>query len=68
MYESQKPQQKKKAAPIIKVAAVQVVRRCPHCGIVLYEKLGRCDGNIKIKCQKCGRLVSMNLALRRIQH
>lgn len=49
------------------IKTAEVMRRCPHCGMVLYEKLGRCDGNIKIKCQKCGRLSQMNLALRKLR-
>jgi phage FluMu protein Com len=44
--------------------SVKVVRRCPFCGLPLYEKLGNCDGEIQIKCPKCGKFVTMNLALR----
>lgn len=44
-----------------------VIRKCPRCGCVLYEKLGSCAGEIEIKCPKCGRVVKMNLAMRRTQ-
>ena len=47
--------------------SARIVRRCPYCGRKLYEKLGRCDGIIQIKCQKCGKAVNMNLALRRVR-
>lgn len=45
----------------------RVVRKCPNCGRMLYEKLGRCDGEIQIKCPKCGKFVTMNLALRKMR-
>ena len=45
--------------------SVEVARRCPMCGRKLYMKLGDCSGMIAIKCQKCGRTVNMNLALRK---
>lgn len=45
--------------------AVQVVRKCPHCGRTFYEKLSKCYGTIGIICQRCGRHVQVNLALRR---
>lgn len=64
MFEAGSSQKKLAGTHSRRVVSVQVVRRCPHCGTVLYEKLGNCDGNIKIKCQKCGRLAHMNLALR----
>ena len=45
----------------------RVVRRCPYCGRMLYEKLSKCDGEIQMKCPKCGKSVNMNLALRKAQ-
>lgn len=50
---------------ITKLKAARIVRKCPYCGRMLYEKLGKCEGVIQIKCQKCGKFVNMNLALRR---
>lgn len=47
------------------VQDVEAVRRCPKCGRKLYMKLGDCSGMISIKCQKCGQIVKMNLALRK---
>ena len=44
----------------------RVFRKCPHCGHTLYAKLSQCDGTIEIKCDRCRRLVTMNLALRKI--
>lgn len=52
----------KKAA---KVVSVRVMRCCPRCGNKLYEKLENCSGFISIKCQRCGYIARMNLALRR---
>lgn len=49
----------------INLATAHIIRRCPYCGCKLYEKLGRCDGTIQIKCPKCGKQVNMNLALRK---
>ena len=49
----------------VNISNVRIVRKCPYCGRKLYEKLGQCNGMIQIKCQKCGKFVNMNLALRR---
>lgn len=49
----------------VNAVSVRIVRKCPYCGRKLYEKLGKCDGTIQIKCQKCGKYVNMNLALRK---
>ena len=48
-----------------RVKSVEAARRCPSCGRMLYMKPGDCSGMIAIKCQKCGRTVNMNLALRK---
>ncbi len=46
---------------------VSVVKRCPNCGRRLCDKLGSCTGMIEIKCQKCGRVAKVDLALRKAQ-
>lgn len=50
-----------------KVLEVSVVKRCPNCGRRLCDKLGNCTGVIEIKCQKCGKVAKLNLALRKAQ-
>lgn len=52
----------------VNIANARIVRKCPYCGRKLYEKLGQCNGMIQIKCQKCGKFVNMNLALRRTRN
>lgn len=50
-----------------KIVSVRISRCCPRCGNKLYEKLENCSGFISIKCQRCGYIAHMNLALRRSQ-
>ncbi len=49
-----------------KIVEVSVVKRCPNCGRRLCDKLGSCTGMIEIKCQKCGKVTRVDLALRKV--
>jgi len=40
--------------------------KCPKCGWRVFDKTADSKGNIKIKCQKCGHVIRVDLALRKI--
>ena len=40
-------------------------RFCPNCGHKLYQKMENCSGSISIKCLKCGRVSTIDLAYRK---
>ena len=44
---------------------IRVVKRCPHCGTRLFDKISLTTGFVEIKCPHCKHVVCINLALRR---
>ena len=47
---------------------IRVVKRCPHCGTRLFDKISLTTGFVEIKCPHCKHVVCINLALRRSRY
>ena len=44
---------------------MRVVKRCPHCGKRLFDKITTGSGVVETKCPQCKNVVRFNLAFRR---
>ena len=42
---------------------MKISKKCPKCGRRLFDKISPASGYIEIKCNKCGAMVKVNLAL-----
>ena len=47
---------------------IRVAKRCPHCGQRVFDKISLATGFIEMKCPRCEKKFTMNLALRRKNH